>query len=55
VLFAILVLRRVRIRIAAQPELLDELVPLFIVAQALERLQLLSVMIQRTSSSTHFL
>ena len=41
VLFAVLILRRVRIRIPPQPEVLDELVPLFVVAQALERLQLL--------------
>jgi putative intracellular protease/amidase len=38
VLFAELVLRRIRIGIAAQPELLDEGVALFIVAQALEGL-----------------
>ncbi len=41
VLFAILVLRRVRIRIPPQPEILDEDLALFVVAQALERLQLL--------------
>ena len=41
VLFAVLILRRIRIRIPPQPEVLDELVALFVVAQALERLQLL--------------
>src|ERR1700761_5268810 len=38
---AILILRRVRIGIATQPELLDELIPLLVIAQALESLQLL--------------
>src|SRR6516225_5926263 len=41
VLFAKLVLRRIGIRIATQPELLDEVVALLIIAQALEGFQLL--------------
>jgi hypothetical protein len=40
VLFAELVLRRIRIRVAPQPEILDEGVALLIVAQVLERLRL---------------
>ena len=41
VLLAEFVLRRIRIRIAAQPEVLNEGFALFIVGQALERLHLL--------------
>ncbi len=41
VLFAELILRRVGIRIAAQPEVLNKGFPLFIVRQAFERLHLL--------------
>ena len=40
VLFAEFVLRRIRIGVAAQPELLDEGVPLLVVAQVLEGLAL---------------
>jgi hypothetical protein len=40
VLLAELVLRRIRIGVAPQPELLDESVPLLIVAQGLEGLGL---------------
>ena len=40
-LFAVLVLGRIGIGVAAQPELLDESVALLIVAQVLERLHLL--------------
>ena len=40
-LFAKFIFRRIRIRVAPQPELLDEVVPLFVVAQALECLEFL--------------
>ncbi len=41
VLFAEFVIRRIRVRIAPQPELFNECVPLLVVAQALERLAIL--------------
>ena len=40
-LFAKFILRRIRIRVPPQPELLDEVVPLLVVAQALECLEFL--------------
>jgi len=40
VLFAKLIVRGVRVRIASQPEVLDERIPFFVIAQVFERLQL---------------
>ena len=55
-LFPELVVRRIGIRIAPEPELLDELVALLVVGPScLNACNSVSVMIQWTSSSTHFL
>jgi mannose/fructose/N-acetylgalactosamine-specific phosphotransferase system component IID len=55
VLVLVFVVGRVGVGIAAQPEVLDELVALLIVGKVLEGLALLSVMIQTTSWSSQVL